>query len=69
MFFLPPCSPDRNPGELVGKHPKADTVGRRAIQGFADFKAKVKSSLPSGPAQRWKKSAPSFQKATLKYAA
>ncbi len=44
-----PCSPDRNPGELVWKHLKADTVGRRAIQGYANFKAKVKSSLPSGP--------------------
>ena len=34
------------------KHLKADTVGRSAIQGYADFKAKVKSSMHSGQAQR-----------------
>ncbi|MGH6813887.1 MAG: transposase [Methylocella sp.] len=42
LFYLPPNSPDRNPDELVWKHCKADTVGRSAIQSFADFKAKVK---------------------------
>src|SRR5215831_17170429 len=41
LFFLPPYSPDRNPDELVWKHLKADTVGRTAIQSYADFKAKV----------------------------
>ena len=31
LFFLPPYSPDRNPGELVWKHLKADTVGRNLL--------------------------------------
>ena len=31
LFFLPPCSPDRNPDELIWKHLKAHTVGRSAI--------------------------------------
>jgi transposase len=43
LYFRPPYSPDRNPDELVWKHLKADTVGRSAIQGYADYKAKVKS--------------------------
>jgi transposase len=47
LFFLPPYAPDRHPDELAGKHLKADTVGRSAIQGYADFKAKVKSSMHS----------------------
>ena len=47
LFFLPPYSPDRNPDELVWKHLKADTVGRSAIQSYADFKGKVKSSMHS----------------------
>jgi transposase len=47
LFFLPPYSPDRNPDELVWKHLKVDTVGRSAIQSYADFKAKVKSSMHS----------------------
>jgi transposase len=47
LFFLPPYSPDRNPDELVWKHLKADTVGRRAIQSYADFKGKAKSSMLS----------------------
>src|ERR1700730_11422558 len=29
LSFLPPYAPDRNPDELVWKHLKADTVGRR----------------------------------------
>ena len=33
LFFLPPYSPDRNPGELVWKHSKADTTGRIAVIG------------------------------------
>jgi hypothetical protein len=37
LFYLPPYAPDRNPDELVWKHLKADTVGRSAIQSFADF--------------------------------
>ena len=68
LFFLPPYSPDRNPDELVWKHLKADTVGRSGIQGYADFKAKVKSSMHS--LQRNAKKIRSFsQKDTLKYAA
>ena len=31
LFFLPPYSPDRNPGELVWKHLKADTAGRNLL--------------------------------------
>ena len=34
LFFLPPYSPDRNPDELVWKHLKADTVGRRCFAFF-----------------------------------
>jgi transposase len=68
LFFLPPYAPDRHPDELVGKHLKADTVGRAAIQGYADFKAKVKSSMHSGHAQ-CQKIRSFFQKDTLKYAA
>jgi transposase len=68
LFYLPPCAPDRNPDELVWKHLKADTVGRTAIQSYADFKAKVKSSMRS--LQRNAKKIRSFlQKDTLKYAA
>jgi len=36
-LFLPPYSPDRNPDEWVWTHLKADTVGRRAIQRYADY--------------------------------
>lgn len=47
---------------------KADTVGRTAIQSFADFKAKVKSSLRSLQCNA-QKIRSFFQKDTLKYAA
>src|SRR3974390_1925057 len=68
LFFLPPYSPDRNPDELVWKHLKADTVGRSAIQNYADFKAKVKSSMHSLP-RNTKKIRSFFEKDTLRYAA
>ncbi len=44
LFYLPPYSPDRNPDELVWKHHEADTVGRMAVTGKADFNAKVRAS-------------------------
>ncbi|MGH8595495.1 MAG: transposase [Gammaproteobacteria bacterium] len=36
LFFLPPYWPDRNPDELVWKHLKADTAGRRAAASTLD---------------------------------
>lgn len=68
LFFLPPYSPDRNPDELAWKHLKVDTVGRSAIQSYADFKAKVKSSMHSLQ-RNANKIRSFFQKDTLKYAA
>ena len=47
LFFLPPYSPDRDPGELAWKHLQADTVGRMVVTGKADFKSKVVSSMRS----------------------
>ena len=38
LFFLPPYSPDRNPGELVWKHLKSDTAGRMAVSGRGRFR-------------------------------
>lgn len=68
LFFLPPYSPDRNPDELVWKHLKADTVGRMAVTGKADFMNKVVSSM-----RRLQRNAGKicsfFQKPSLKYAA
>ena len=67
-FYLPPYSPDRNPDELAGKHPKADTVGRMAITSKDDFKSKVRSSmrqLRNNPA----KILSFHQKPSLRYAA
>jgi transposase len=67
-FLLPSNLPDRNPDELVWKHLKADTVGRTAIQSYAEFKGKVKSSMRS--LQRNAKTIRSFfQKDTLTYPA
>src|SRR5450631_160151 len=68
LFFLPPYSPDRNPDELVWKNLKADTVGRSAIQSYADFKGKVKSSMHSLQ-RNTKKIRSFFAKDTLRYAA
>jgi transposase len=68
LFYLPPYAPDRNPDELVWKHLKADAVGRCAIQSYADFKAKVKSSMHSLQ-RNAEKIRSFFQKDTLKYAA
>lgn len=68
LFYLPPYSPDRNPDELVWKHLKADTVGRMAITGKADFKTKVRSSMRQ--LQKDPEKIRSFyQKPSLKYAA
>jgi len=53
---------------LVWKHLKADTVGRAAVQSYADFKAKVKSSMQSLQ-RNAQKIRSFFQKDTLKYAA
>jgi transposase len=68
LFFLPPCSPDRNPDELVWKHLKADTVGCAGIQSYADFKGKVKSSMHSLQ-RNTKKIRSFFAKDTVRYAA
>src|SRR6202171_899894 len=68
LFFLPTYSPDRNPDELVWKHLKADTVGRSAIQSYADLKGKVKSSMHSLQ-RNTKKIRSFFAKDTLRYAA
>jgi transposase len=68
LYYLPPYSPDRNPDELVWKHLKADTVGRMATTGKADFKSKVVSSMRS--LQKTPKKIRSFfQKRSLQYAA
>jgi hypothetical protein len=61
-------APDRNPDRLVWKHPKADTVGRSAIQSYADFKVKVKSPMHSLQ-RNTKKIRSFFAKDTLRYAA
>ena len=68
LFYLPPYSPDRNPGELVWKHLKADTAGRMVVIGRDDFKRKVRSSmrqLQNDP----EKIISFYQKPSLKYAA
>lgn len=68
LFYLPPYSPDRNPDELVWKHLKADTTGRMAVTGKADFKRKVVSSMRS--LQKCpEKICSFFQKPSLQYAA
>jgi hypothetical protein len=56
------------PDELVWKHLKADTLGRMAVTGKDDFKAKVRSSmrqLQGNP----EKIRSFYQKPSLKYAA
>ncbi|MGA9823597.1 MAG: transposase [Methylocystis sp.] len=68
LFYLPPYSPDRNPDDLVGKHLKADTVGRMTVTSKDDFKSKVRSSmrqLQNNPA----KIRSFHQKPSLRYAA
>jgi hypothetical protein len=37
LFHLPPYAPDRNPGELAWKRPKAGTVGHMVKTGKAGF--------------------------------
>jgi transposase len=68
LYFLPPYSPDRNPDELVWKHLKADTVGRMAVTGKDNFKAKVRSSMRQLQADP-EKIRSFYQKPSLKYAA
>ena len=68
LFYLPPYSPDRNPDDLVGKHLKADTVGRMTVTSKDDFKSKFRSSmrqLQNNPA----KIRSFHQKPSLRYAA
>ncbi len=43
--MLPPYSPDRNPGELVWKHLKADIAGRMAATSREAFTKKVRRSI------------------------
>jgi transposase len=45
LFFLPPYSPDLNPDEWVWKNVKNDSIGRTAIRGKDDLKAKAVSAL------------------------
>jgi transposase len=45
LFFLPPYSPDLNPDEWVWKNVKHDAIGRTAIRGKDDLKAKAVSAL------------------------
>jgi hypothetical protein len=66
-FFCLPIR-HRNPDELVWKHLTADTVGRSAIQSYADFKGKMKSSMHSLQ-RNTKKIRSFFAKDTLRYAA
>jgi len=68
LIYLPSYAPDCNPDELVWKHLKADTVGRKATTHKADFKKKVHAamrSLQKNPA----KIQSFFQKPSTKYAA
>ena len=68
LFFLPPYAPDHNPDELVWKHLKADTVGRMATTGKADFETKVRRSMRDLQNDR-RKTISFFQMPSLKYAA
>ena len=68
LFFLPLYSPDRNTDELVWKHLKADTVGRKATTSKVDFKEKVVASMRSLQKRPDKISA-FYQKPSLRYAA
>ena len=45
LFFLPPYSPDLNPDEWVWKNVKHDAIGRTAIRGKGDLKAKATGAL------------------------
>lgn len=68
LIYLPSYAPDHNPDELVWKHLKADTVGRKATTDRDDFRKKVRASMRSlqkNPA----KIRSFFQKPTTKYAA
>ncbi|MGI8569448.1 MAG: hypothetical protein ACR2KT_10440 [Methylocella sp.] len=37
FFYLFPCAPDRNPGELAWKHLTAAAAGRTAVTGRDGF--------------------------------
>lgn len=45
LFFIPPYSPELNPDEWVWKNVKHDSIGRTAIRGKDDLKAKAVSAL------------------------
>lgn len=45
LFFLPAYSPDLNPDECVRNNVKNDLIGRTAIRGKGDLKAKAVSAL------------------------
>jgi transposase len=68
LFYLPPYSPDRDPDELVWKHLKTHTVGRRGVISRDDFKRKVRSSMRQLQNHPWKIIS-FFQKPSLTYAA
>lgn len=68
LFYLPPYSPDRTPGELVRKHLKTDTAGRMVVISRDDFKRKVRSSMRHLQNHPWKIIS-FFQKPSLTYAA
>jgi transposase len=68
LFYLPPYSPDRNPDELVWKHLKADTVGRRVTPSRDDSKSTVLSSMRSLQ-KNPEKIRSFFRKPSLQYAA
>ena len=68
LFYLPPYSPDRNPDELVWKHLKTATAGRRVALDKVAFKSQVISSIRSLQKSPDKIRA-FYRKPTLKYAA
>jgi transposase len=68
LLFLPPHAPDRNPGELVWKHLKADTVGRMAVTSKGDFARRVRRAMRNLQ-NNTRKIRSFFQKPSLKYAA
>lgn len=47
LYYLPPYSPELNPGEHVWEEIKDKRLGRQAIKGKADLKKHVKSALHS----------------------
>ena len=45
IFFLPPCSPDLNPGEWVWNNVRNDRIGRGVVMSKNDLKAKATGAL------------------------